>query len=147
MTDTPTAPNERDHEVAVNAVVNVVQDGFVVGCCVMSDVDGHELSALIVDDIATYRAEIEAAARADERAKRDAHYTAHLESEAMVERVARIIAPSCWAVMDGYLADTKRKYKGQNVGWPTAQFQDSKSMAIARAVIAAQIADMKGTGA
>lgn len=54
----------------------------------------------------------------------------------VVEEIARIIDPSSWRVMDSYLAKTKRKYAGQNVGWPEDQFQHKESMAIARLVIA-----------
>ncbi len=57
-------------------------------------------------------------------------------SDEMAEAVARIIDPSSWSVMDGYLAQTKRKYAGQNVGWPTEQFQHTESMAKAREIIA-----------
>ena len=55
----------------------------------------------------------------------------------LVEIAARIIDPSSWAVMDSYLAATKRKYRGQNVGWPAGQFHHKESMAKARAVLAA----------
>lgn len=55
----------------------------------------------------------------------------------LVEIAARIIDPSSWAVMDSYLAETKRKYRGQNVGWPADQFHHKESMAKARAVLAA----------
>lgn len=57
----------------------------------------------------------------------------------LVEIAARIIDPSSWAVMDSYLAETKRKYRGQNVGWPADQFHHKESMAKARAVLAAVI--------
>lgn len=57
--------------------------------------------------------------------------------DALVERIARIIDPNSWAVMDSYLAETKRKYRGQNVGWPADQFHHKESMAKARAVLAA----------
>lgn len=53
-----------------------------------------------------------------------------------VEQVARIINPSAWAVMDGYLEQTKRKYQGQHVGWPADQFQHKESMATARQILA-----------
>jgi hypothetical protein len=55
----------------------------------------------------------------------------------LVEIAARIIDPSSWAVMDSYLAETKRKYRGQNVGWPADQFHHKESMAKARAALAA----------
>lgn len=54
-----------------------------------------------------------------------------------VERVARIIDPSSWTVMDSYLEQTKRKYRGQNVGWPADQFQPKESMEKARQILAA----------
>jgi hypothetical protein len=54
-----------------------------------------------------------------------------------VERVARIIDPSTWETMDGYLEATKRKYRSQNVMWPADQFKDKASMAKAREIIAA----------
>lgn len=53
----------------------------------------------------------------------------------LIEAVARVIDPSSWRVMDSYLVQTKRKYRGQNVGWPADQYQHKESMAIARAVI------------
>lgn len=53
------------------------------------------------------------------------------------ERIARIIDPEAWAVMDSYLEQTKRKYRGQNVGWPEDQFKDKASLAKADAIIAA----------
>ena len=51
----------------------------------------------------------------------------------LVEAGARAIAPRRWEVMDSYLEQTKRKYAGQNVGWPTDQFKDKESMAQFRA--------------
>jgi len=60
-------------------------------------------------------------------------------SEADVERVARIIDPSSWAVMDGELERMLRKYRGQHIGWPADQFQHKESMALARAAIAAMV--------
>ena len=51
----------------------------------------------------------------------------------LVEVGARAIAPRRWEVMDSYLEQTKRKYAGQNVGWPTDQFKDKESMAQFRA--------------
>lgn len=56
---------------------------------------------------------------------------------ATVEELARIIDPSSWRVMDSYLAETKRKYAGQNVGWPTEQFQHKESMVVALAILEA----------
>lgn len=51
----------------------------------------------------------------------------------LVEVGARAIAPRRWEVMDSYLEQTKRKYAGQNVGWPADQFKDKESMAQFRA--------------
>jgi len=69
-------------------------------------------------------------------------YTPSALGEGEVERVARAIAPSRWAVMDGYLADMLRKYKNEHAGYDPDQFKDKESMALARAAIAA----MKGDG-
>ena len=57
--------------------------------------------------------------------------------DAQAEVIARIIDPTTWAVMDSYLEQTKRKYAGQNVGWPADQFQHKVSMGKAREIIAA----------
>lgn len=57
--------------------------------------------------------------------------------EDVVERVARVIDPGSWAVMDGYLADMKRKYRGQNVAYDPDNFKHKGSMATARTAIAA----------
>ncbi len=54
-----------------------------------------------------------------------------------VERVARIIAPGAWAVMDAEKARFLRKYKGQNIGYPADQWQHKESMATARAALSA----------
>ena len=54
-----------------------------------------------------------------------------------VEAVARAIAPSRWEVMDHYLAQTKRKYAGENVAYDPDNFKDRESMATAQAAIAA----------
>ena len=56
--------------------------------------------------------------------------------EAMVEELARIIDPSSWAVMDGYLKDMLRKYKGENAAYDPDAFKHKASMATARAVLA-----------
>ena len=53
-----------------------------------------------------------------------------------VEAVARIIDPARWRVLDGYLADTLRKYKGQNAGYDPEVFKDQASMALAQQIIA-----------
>jgi hypothetical protein len=62
--------------------------------------------------------------------------TAAAMGEEKAEKIARIIDPSAWAVMDGYLEQTKRKYRGQNVAWPADQFKHKESMAKARAILA-----------
>jgi len=54
-----------------------------------------------------------------------------------VEAVARAIAPSRWEVMDHYLAQTKRKYDGENDAYDPDNFKDRESMATAQAAIAA----------
>lgn len=60
---------------------------------------------------------------------------AALAGDGLVEAIARIIAPSRWRVMDSCLEQAKRKYAGQNVGWPADQFQDKESMVKARAIL------------
>jgi hypothetical protein len=70
-------------------------------------------------------------------ALRHTNSTSAVEDEREVEAVARIIDPSSWRVMDGYLEQTKRKYRGQNVGWPADQYQDKASMAKAREILTA----------
>lgn len=55
----------------------------------------------------------------------------------LVETVARIIDPSKWAVLDSYLADMLRKYKGEHIGYDPEPFKDKASMAKAQAAIAA----------
>lgn len=57
--------------------------------------------------------------------------------QASIEAVARIIDPSSWRVMDSYLEQAKRQYKGQDVGWPEDQFKHKESMAKAREILAA----------
>ncbi len=59
---------------------------------------------------------------------------------AVVEAVARAIAPSRWRVMDGYLADTKRKLKGENASYDVTAFKDGTSMAMAQAALSAALA-------
>ena len=54
-----------------------------------------------------------------------------------VEAVARAIAPSRWEVMDHYLAQTKKKYAGENAAYDPDNFKDRESMATAQAAIAA----------
>jgi len=52
-----------------------------------------------------------------------------------VERVARIIAPTRWAVLDSYLEQTKRKYRGQNCAYDPEEFKDSTSIVTAREIL------------
>lgn len=48
--------------------------------------------------------------------------------EQMRERVARIIDPSTWAVLDSYLADAKRKYAKSSAGYDPEAFKDRRSL-------------------
>lgn len=57
--------------------------------------------------------------------------------EDAVEMIARMIAPSAWTVYDAEKARMLRKYKGENIGWPTEQYQHKASMDTARAILAA----------
>lgn len=52
------------------------------------------------------------------------------------ERIARIIDPSSWRVMDSYLAETKRKYAGQDYGYDPDAFKDKASLAKADTILA-----------
>lgn len=56
-------------------------------------------------------------------------------SDELIEAMARIIDPSSWRVMDGYLAQMLRKYKGEHVGYDPDAFKHKESMAIARALL------------
>ena len=56
-------------------------------------------------------------------------------SDELIEAMARIIDPSSWRVMDGYLAQMLRKYKGEHIGYDPDAFKHKESMAIARAII------------
>lgn len=56
-------------------------------------------------------------------------------SDELIEAMARIIDPSSWRVMDGYLAQMLRKYKGEHIGYDPDAFKHKESMAIARAVL------------
>ena len=58
-------------------------------------------------------------------------------SDAEIEAVARGLAPRSWEVMDGYLAEMLRKYKGENAGYDPEAFKDKASMAHARAALSA----------
>lgn len=53
------------------------------------------------------------------------------------EVIARIVDPSSWAVMDGYLADMKRQYHGENIGYDPDQFKHKSSLKIADDILAA----------
>ena len=57
--------------------------------------------------------------------------------EKLVELIARAIAPRCWEVMDAELNRMLQKYKGQEVAYPSDQFQHKESMATARKALAA----------
>lgn len=57
-----------------------------------------------------------------------------MNEQAWKEQAARIIDPSSWAVMDGYLKQMLRKYKGQNIGYDPDAFKHKESMAIAEAL-------------
>mgnify|MGYP000231627081 FL=1 len=59
-----------------------------------------------------------------------------MTKDELVEKVARIIAPSRWRVFDAELARVKRKYSGQNVAYDPKQFKDRASMELARAALA-----------
>ena len=51
------------------------------------------------------------------------------------EDIARIIDPSSWLVLDGYLADVKRKYAGQDAAYDPLAFKDRASLAKADAIL------------
>lgn len=44
-----------DRDAVVSAISAVVDDGFGVGCCIMSPTDGHELAAYITEAFARHR--------------------------------------------------------------------------------------------
>ena len=52
-----------------------------------------------------------------------------------VERVARIIDPGAWSVMDAEKERFLRKYKGENIGYPEDQFRHKESMGKASAIL------------
>jgi hypothetical protein len=87
---TTAQPNERDREVAVAAARGVAESGFVVGCCCMSQTDADEFASYIVQDIATYRAEIEAA--------RDKQIGQHLRQAALGKWSAA--TPMLWEIIN-----------------------------------------------
>jgi len=62
---------------------------------------------------------------------------ANVKQDELIEAMARIIDPSSWRVMDGYLAQMLRKYKGEHIGYDPDAFKHKPSMKIAEKVIAA----------
>lgn len=71
------------------------------------------------------------------RAAISAYLSALAEDEETVERVARAIAPRCWDVMDAELRRMLARYKGQEIAYPSDQFQHKESMNTARAALRA----------
>ena len=57
-----------------------------------------------------------------------------MNEQAWKEQAARIIDPASWAVMDSYLKQMLRKYKGQNIGYDPEAFKHKESMAIAESL-------------
>lgn len=53
----------------------------------------------------------------------------------ILERMARAIDPSAWRVFDGYLADVKRKYKGEDGAYDPERFKDRRSIAQSQAAL------------
>lgn len=60
----PSIASQEDRNRAVDAVNAIVSDGFAVGCCLMSENDGHEFAAYLADDFARHRTTAEAASAA-----------------------------------------------------------------------------------
>ena len=56
-------------------------------------------------------------------------------SDELIEAMARIIDPSSWRVMDGYLAQTLREDRGKRDDYRPDAFKHKESMAIARAIL------------
>lgn len=56
-------------------------------------------------------------------------------SDELIEAMARIIDPSSWRVMDGYLAQTLREDRGKRDDYRPDAFKHKQSMAIARALL------------
>lgn len=52
------------------------------------------------------------------------------------ERIARVIDPSKWSVLDYYLAQMLRKYEGEKIGYDPEQFKDKDSLSKADQIIA-----------
>jgi len=57
-----------------------------------------------------------------------------MNEHAWKEQAARIIDPASWAVMDSYLKQMLRKYKGKHIGYDPEAFKHKESMAIAEAL-------------
>ncbi len=55
-------------------------------------------------------------------------------SDDLIEAMARIIDPSSWRVMDGYLAQTLREDRGKRDDYRPDAFKHKESMAIGRAL-------------
>lgn len=51
----------------------------------------------------------------------------------VLERMARLLDPIGWRVLDSYLAEMLRKYKGERIGYDAEQFKDKSSMDLAQA--------------
>lgn len=64
------------------------------------------------------------------------HRLADIEAGVMREKVARLIDPSAWRVMDGYLAEMLRKYAGKNAGYDPDSFKHEPSLALADKIFA-----------
>lgn len=96
--------------------------------------DAPKSKCSMMDTCDPATAELQAIARhrIEALAKRD-----NMSMTPLVETVARIIDPSKWAVLDIYLADMLRKYKGEHIGYDPEPFKDKASMAKAQAAIAA----------
>ena len=57
-----------------------------------------------------------------------------MNEQAWKEQAARIIDPASWAVMDSYLKQMLRKYKGRTSDMIPEAFKHKESMAIAAAL-------------
>ena len=68
--------------------------------------------------------------------KQSSSSTSATATETAIEVVARIIDPERWAVLDNYLAETKRKYRGQHAGYDPSAFRDAASLAKSRTILA-----------
>lgn len=95
-----------DRDAAINAVDAIVEDGFVVGCCVMSAVDGHEFASYIAEPFARHRHQA--------RAEVVGEIVAWLREEAVIYRSAwaESVDPRASAVADHIEA----KFGGRDAG-------------------------------